>query len=68
MKLSIAQSIMSETKGHVCLNLTQHKLGTIYSVAANLNTLEITRAEGQPNKAKYIADHRLTDAVIKEKK
>ncbi|MEK4425746.1 C45 family peptidase [Solibacillus sp. FSL K6-1523] len=68
MTLSIAQSIMSDTKGHVCLNLTEHKFGTLFSVAANLNTLEITRAEGQPNKAKYIVDQRLTDAVLKEKK
>ncbi|SDN97743.1 C45 family autoproteolytic acyltransferase/hydolase [Alkalicoccus daliensis] len=68
MNLFIAQSIMSETKGHVCLNLAEHKFGTLYSVTANLSTLEITRAEGQPNKAKYKADQRLRDIVIKEKK
>ena len=67
MNLSIAQSIMSETDGHVCLNLTEYKFGTLFSVAANLSTLEITRAEGQPNKAKYIVDQRLTDAILKEK-
>ena len=63
MNLSIAQSIMSETKGHVCLNLREHQFGTLFSVVAKLNTLEITRAEGQPNKAKYITDKRLIDCV-----
>lgn len=30
MNLSITQSIMSETEGHVCLNLTEHKFGTLF--------------------------------------
>jgi predicted choloylglycine hydrolase len=68
MNLSMAQSIMSETKGHVCLNLSEYQFGTLFSVVANLNTLEITRAEGGPNKAKYMVDPRLKDAVLKEKK
>ncbi|MGE6632239.1 C45 family autoproteolytic acyltransferase/hydolase [Bacillus sp. NPDC077027] len=63
MTLSIAQSIMSETKGHVCLNLKKHNFGTLFSVVANLNTLDINRAEGQPNRAKYVSDRRLIDAV-----
>lgn len=63
--LSTAQSIMSDTKGHVCLNLREHQFGTLFSVVANLNTLEITRAEGQPNKAKYKLDKRLKDALAK---
>ncbi|WP_062050375.1 C45 family peptidase [Bacillus sp. JCM 19034] len=66
MDLSIAQSIMSETKGHVCLNLKEHNFGTLFSVVANLNTLDVKRAEGQPNRAKYSSDRRLKDAVIKE--
>jgi predicted choloylglycine hydrolase len=66
MDLSIAQSIMSETKGHVCLNLKKHNFGTLFSVVANLNTLDINRAEGQPNRAKYIKDRRLISAVSKE--
>jgi len=65
MTLSIAQSIMSETKGHVCLNLKEHNFGTLFSVVANLNTLDINRAEGQPNRAKYVSDRRLIDAVSK---
>lgn len=65
MNLSTAQSIMSETKGHVCLNLKEYNFGTLFSVVANLNTLDILRAEGQPNKAKYKSDKRLTDAVLK---
>ncbi|MFA9455139.1 C45 family autoproteolytic acyltransferase/hydrolase [Halalkalibacter sp. AB-rgal2] len=68
MELSIAQTIMSETKGHVCLNLRDHQFGTLFSVVANLNTLEISRAEGQPNKAKYRTEQRLIDAILKEKK
>ncbi|MGH0425872.1 C45 family autoproteolytic acyltransferase/hydolase [Bacillus pretiosus] len=63
MTLSIAQSIMSETKGHVCLNLKEHNFGTLFSVVANLNTLDINRAEGQPNRAKYVSDRRLIDVV-----
>ncbi|MFA9556546.1 C45 family autoproteolytic acyltransferase/hydrolase [Evansella sp. AB-rgal1] len=68
MELSIAQSIMSDTKGHVCLNVREHQFGTLFSVVANLNTLELTRAEGQPNKAKYRTDQRMIDAILKEKK
>jgi predicted choloylglycine hydrolase len=63
MDLSISQSIMSQTKGYVCLNLSEHQFGTLFSVVANLNTLEIKRAEGQPNRAKYLSDKRLYEAV-----
>ncbi|MFC9540736.1 C45 family autoproteolytic acyltransferase/hydrolase [Lysinibacillus sp. NPDC056959] len=66
MDLTIAQSIMSETKGHVCLNLKEQQFGTLFSVIANLNTLDIRRAEGQPNRAKYKSDRRLIDAVLKD--
>jgi len=66
MDLTIAQSIMSETKGHVCLNLKEQRFGTLFSVIANLNTLDILRAEGQPNRAKYKPDRRLIDAVLKD--
>ncbi|MBD1373539.1 choloylglycine hydrolase [Hazenella sp. IB182357] len=59
MTIDIAKSIMSETKGHVCLNLKKHQFGTLYSVVANLNTLEIHRAEGSPQRAKYQVDTRL---------
>lgn len=65
MDLAIAQSIMSETKGHVCLNLKEQQFGTLFSVIANLNTLDIRRAEGQPNRAKYKSDRRLIDIVLK---
>lgn len=68
MELSIAQSIMSETKGHVCLHLSEQQFGTLFSVVANLNTLEITRAEGQPNKAKYVVDKRLATTILKDNK
>jgi len=66
MDLTIAQSVMSETKGHVCLNLKEQQFGTLFSVIANLNTLDIHRAEGQPNRAKYKSDRRLIDAVLKD--
>ncbi|WP_338752764.1 C45 family peptidase [Bacillus sp. FJAT-52991] len=65
--LLMAQAIMSETKGHVCLNLKEYQFGTLFSIAANLNTLEIHRAEGQPNRVKYIDDKRLVEAVHKAK-
>lgn len=66
MDLAIAQSIMSETKGHVCLNLKEQQFGTLFSVIANLNNLDIRRAEGQPNRAKYKSDRRLIDIVLKD--
>ncbi|WP_128895851.1 C45 family autoproteolytic acyltransferase/hydolase [Longirhabdus pacifica] len=65
MDVDIAQSIMSGTKGHVCLNLKQQKFGTLYSVVTNLNALQLFRAEGQPNKAKYILDERLNKSIAK---
>ncbi|MGD7017899.1 hypothetical protein ACQCVC_17410 [Bacillus altitudinis] len=65
MTLSIAQTIMSDTRGHVCLNLKEKNFGTLFSVVADLNTLDINRAEGQPNRAKYVSDRRLIDTVLK---
>jgi len=65
MNFKVAQSIMSETKGHVCLNLKKQRFGTLFSVLYNVNTLEIQRAEGQPNRASYISDNRLLDASKK---
>ncbi|MFT4415384.1 C45 family autoproteolytic acyltransferase/hydrolase [Fredinandcohnia humi] len=67
MTHTLAQSIMSETKGHVCLHLKEHNFGTLFSVVASLNDLSISRAEGQPNKAKYIQDNRLQDVIRKVK-
>lgn len=62
-----AQNIMSDSKGFVCLNLKEHKFGTLYSLILNLNTLHILRAEGQPNRTKYKQDNRLNDEVRKSK-
>ncbi|WP_243764036.1 hypothetical protein [Bacillus sp. XF8] len=33
------------------------------AVVANLNTLDINRAKGQTNRAKYVSDRRLIDAA-----
>lgn len=68
MDLAQAVSILSDTKGHVCLNLKEHKFGTLFSIAANLNTLEILRAEGQPNRTSYKRDQRLSDLIQKKSK
>ncbi|WP_144932760.1 C45 family peptidase [Paenibacillus sp. 32O-W] len=56
--------ILSDTKGHVCLNLKEHRFGTLYSIVMNLSQLELYRAEGAPNRCKYKRDDRLT-ALLK---
>lgn len=63
-----AKTIMSDTKGYVCLNLKQHNFGTLYSLVLNLNQLDILRAEGQPNRTKYKQDNRLKDEIKKDNK
>lgn len=43
----------------VCLNLKKHQFGTIWSVVANLSTLEIERAESKPSTKNYKSETRL---------
>ncbi|WP_255293770.1 hypothetical protein [Bacillus wiedmannii] len=59
------KSILIE--GHVCLNLQEHNFGMLFSVVVILNTLDVSRVEGQPNKGKYISDRQLIDAALKER-
>jgi len=44
----------------ICLHLRQERFGTIWSVVANLNTLEIERAESKPNITNYQPEKRLS--------
>lgn len=60
-----AKGIMSNSEGHVCLNLKEEKFGTLYSLILNLNELSIYRAEGRPNRSIYRKDDRLFNEVTK---
>ncbi|WP_340065823.1 C45 family peptidase [Ascidiimonas aurantiaca] len=57
LDLETAKVILSDPC--VCLNLKKEKFGTIWSVAANLNTLEIERAETRPRTTNYKTETRL---------
>lgn len=39
----------------------------LFSIVANLNTLDINRAEGQPSRAKYIKDRQFINTLFKQK-
>jgi predicted choloylglycine hydrolase len=60
------QLIMSDHKGYVCSH--QNKMGTLWSVVADLKNLKIFRAEGNPCRTKYRKDQRLERAVYKKRK
>ncbi|MBP2832911.1 peptidase C45 [Aquimarina sp. U1-2] len=51
----------------VCLNLKKEKFGTIWSIVANLNTLEIERAETKPKITNYKPETRLNWWLKKQK-
>ena len=57
------KSILSDHTGLVCSHRDNIKLGTLWSVIANLNELRIIRAEGHPCRAKYKLDTRLNKAI-----
>lgn len=57
MDLEKAKEILSDKC--VCLNLKKEKFGTIWSVVANLNELNIERAENRPTIKNYKAEMRL---------
>ncbi|PFZ02486.1 choloylglycine hydrolase [Bacillus pseudomycoides] len=63
-----AQDILSNSKGHVCLNLKKYNFGTLYSVVYELNSLRIHRTEGQPNRCKYKEDKRLIEEIHKKRR
>lgn len=58
-----AQKILSNHTGYVCSHQKNIKLGTLWSIIANLNKLQILRAEGHPCRAKYEPDTRLNKAI-----
>lgn len=51
--------ILSNHKGLVCSHIEEMKLGTLWSMVANLNTRQLWRAEGHPCSNPYITDNRL---------
>ena len=59
----LMKSILSDHTGLVCSRRERIRLGTLWSLVANLNELRILRAEGHPCKAKYREDNRLKKAL-----
>lgn len=57
MDMGKAKEILSDKC--VCLNLRKEKFGTIWSVVADLNKLEIERAESKPTISNYKPETRL---------
>ena len=57
MDLSKAKTILSDSS--ICLDLKSEKFGTIWSIVANLNELNIERAEGKPKVKNYQPEPRL---------
>lgn len=57
MDLDNAKEILSNKC--VCLDLKKEKFGTIWSIVANLNDLEIERAETKPKRTNYKPETRL---------
>jgi len=55
--------ILSSHEGLVCSHIEEMKLGTLWSVVANLNTLQVWRSDGHPCSNPYREDTRLRDAV-----
>jgi predicted choloylglycine hydrolase len=64
----LLKSILSDHTGLICSHRKSIKLGTLWSVVANLNKLRIFRAEGHPCRAKYEQDNRLNKAIRKKLK
>ena len=65
LSLEVCQDILSGKYGFVCQYPRKGDFDTIWSVAANLHTLVIRRAEGNPSRVKYKEDLRLANAVTK---
>ncbi|GAA0194017.1 C45 family autoproteolytic acyltransferase/hydolase [Fulvivirga kasyanovii] len=66
MDIETAKTFLSEKK--VCLDLRKRKFGTIWSVVADLSTLEVERAEAKPKKTNYSNDTRLNWWLEKKSK
>ncbi|MEO0770330.1 MAG: C45 family peptidase, partial [Cyanobacteria bacterium J06649_4] len=59
VSLETCQSILSGKYGFVCQYSNKEEFDTLWSVVANLNTLDIARAEGNPSRVRYKKDSRL---------
>lgn len=65
MNIEAAQEIMSNHTGYVCSHQNKIKLGTLWSITADLKNLDVYRAEGNPCRTKYREDSRLKRAALK---
>jgi predicted choloylglycine hydrolase len=61
--IKTAQRILSDHTGGVCSHKDEIRLGTLWSLIANLKQLRILLAEGHPCRAKYREDTRLNKAL-----
>jgi predicted choloylglycine hydrolase len=59
----LVKSILSDHTGLVCSHRENIKLGTLWSIVANLKKLRILRAEGHPCRTEYKQDSRLNTAI-----
>lgn len=53
------RKILSSHEGLVCSHIDEMKLGTLWSIVANLNTLQVWRSDGHPCSNPYEEDTRL---------
>ncbi|HYF03351.1 MAG TPA: C45 family peptidase [Patescibacteria group bacterium] len=67
MNTVLAKQILSDRKKHLCLHLARFQFGTLWSVVANLTTMEIFRAEGLPTVKKYKPEARLHQHLNRRK-
>lgn len=65
LSLETCESILSGKYGFVCQYPRKGDFDTIWSVVANLSTLRILRAEGNPSRVKYKEDSRLAGVVAR---
>jgi len=65
MNVETAQHILSDHKGYVCSHQRNKKLGTLWSITANLTNFDVSRAEGNPCRTKYKEDRRLKSVIQK---
>ncbi|MEM7734866.1 MAG: C45 family peptidase [Deinococcota bacterium] len=59
LTLTDAQDVLAGKYGFVCQYNPRGDFDTLWSVVANLDTLELTRAEGNPKRTRYKEDKRL---------
>lgn len=58
-----AQAILSNQECFVCMDLPQEQFGTLWSVVANTQSLEVNRCDGKPQHTNYYPDKRLPDLL-----